>query len=57
MSEINQLENRAFYKYNYMNVSVIRTSDKFYNATKICQEKIRFMSMALMLDLSNCVDN
>ena len=31
-------ENRTFYRSTYMDVSVIRTNDGYYNATKICQD-------------------
>ncbi len=30
--------NRSFYKATYMDVSVIKTNDNFYNATKIVQD-------------------
>lgn len=31
-------ENRSFYRSTYMDVSVVRTKDGYYNATKICQD-------------------
>ena len=38
MSESIQLENRTFYRSTFMEVSIIRTNDNFYNATKIVQD-------------------
>ena len=37
-TERKTIGNRTFYKSTYMDVSVIRTNDGYYNATKICQD-------------------